>query len=167
MRLNTKFGTAMLFVAIVLVSTAFIPAASASPLEEASASRGLDISSALSEKPSSVSGLGAAASYTIWQGLTRYHYTQINKQTWHKFNPDLSWFTSSASLRLTVISPTGTQYGPWYDSSDGRMDNRIHFNEADIPIQIPAGLPVGSWTSRVYGQTVSGTITYSYNVYIT
>ncbi len=164
MKTNNKHGITTLFMAILLVSIAFIPAVSASSDKEVISDSAIVTPATV--KPASFGDIVPLATYSIVQGQTRTHSTVINKNTWHFFRPELSWTPSSNSLRLTVVSPTGTTYGPWYDSSgDGVIDGRIHFTYP--PIQIPAGLPVGTWTSRVYGSSVSGTATYQYDVYIT
>lgn len=155
MRTNNKFGTTMVLMAILLVSIAFIPAASASSDKEVTPLPAVDTSTIESLKDA---GILATA---IRQGQTHTYSTTINNPDRHYFRVDLHWTPTSDSLRLTITSPTGEVFGPWTDSSDGSLDGRIQ-----KIIQKPAGLATGAWTSKVYGQTVAGTANYLYGIYI-
>ncbi|MBP2132148.1 opacity protein-like surface antigen [Methanomicrobium sp. W14] len=92
---------------------------------------------------------------TIEQGETQWpssyvsgHYTSIYIS--------LVWQDSSNSLRLKVYAPDGHTFGYYYDDSDGSHNGKIQLTISD-----PDGIPEGTWYYEVYGDSVSGTESYS------
>ena len=75
---------------------------------------------------------------------------------------DLNWGDTGDSLTLKIYNPSGTQVGGTYrDSSDGSVNGRIHLN-----ITPSSGyVQQGSWKFKVYGESVSGSESYTFNVY--
>jgi hypothetical protein len=71
---------------------------------------------------------------------------------------DLNWGNSANSLQLRVYGADGKVYGPFYDSSDGRMDGRILFWVSSYSGTIPSG----TYYHEVYGQRVSGVEDYTF-----
>lgn len=69
---------------------------------------------------------------------------------------DLNWEYSANSLSLTIYSPDNSIRGPYYDSSDGTTDGRIH-----LYVNNPNGVTQGTWNFKVYGYSVSGTQSYT------
>lgn len=146
----------MVLMAILLVSIVFIPAASASSDKEVTPLPAVDTSTIESLKDA---GILATA---IRQGQTHTYSTTISNYNRHYFKAVLRWTPTSDSLRLTITSPTGQVYGPYYDATvDGSNNGNI-----TTTIQSPAGLATGTWTSRVYGQSVASTANYLYGIYI-
>ncbi len=74
---------------------------------------------------------------------------------------DLNWGDTSDSLTLTIYTPSGSKLGTYRDSSDGSTNGRIHLN-----IDPSQGyVQQGTWKFNVYGESVSGTEDYTFNVY--
>lgn len=92
---------------------------------------------------------------TITQGATNWHTKSVSSFI-TSLNVDLNWGNPSNSLRLKVYSPDGYTFGPYYDSFDGSNNGRINFY-----INNPNGIAQGTWYYEVYGDSVTGTQTYS------
>jgi uncharacterized protein YfaP (DUF2135 family) len=92
---------------------------------------------------------------TISQGMTNWH-TKVISATITSLNVDLNWGNPSNSLQLTIFSPDGHTFGPYYDSFDGVNDGRINLNVINS-----AGIAKGTWYYAVYGDRVTGTQAYS------
>ncbi len=107
--------------------------------------------------PSRFADVSALASYTITQGQTRWHTTSVPSGA-TRFLSDLNWGNTANSLALTIYTPDGSVLGPYYDSADGLTDGRIY-----LMVTRSGGLPSGTWSSKVYGSSVTGTQTYSYS----
>jgi len=92
---------------------------------------------------------------TITQGATTWHTKSVSSFI-TSLNVDLNWGNPSNSLRLKVYSPDGYTFGPHYDSFDGSNNGRINFyiNNAN-------GIAQGTWYYEVYGDSITGTQTYS------
>lgn len=161
MRINNKSGTTTLFVAVILlVSIACIPAVSANPNKEATET----VSAIETPVVESLKDIGILATHYIAEGGTNNHNIYIGNGEGTRIDPYLTWVPSSGSLSLTIISPTGQQYGPWTDhSSDGELNGIIEFDYT--PIAIPAGLPAGYWTYKIYCS--EGPVNYSYRCSVT
>ncbi len=69
---------------------------------------------------------------------------------------DLYWGNPSNSLRMTIYSPDGAVYGPFYDNCDGR-------NDGYIPCHLykSSGLPQGTYYVNIYGSRVFGTQSFT------
>ncbi len=74
---------------------------------------------------------------------------------------DLNWGVSSNSLTLKVITSEGTVLGPYHDSSDGVTDGRIYLSF----IKGSGNFTAGKWKFEVYGERVSGSQTYNFDVW--
>jgi len=92
---------------------------------------------------------------SITQGATNWESKSVSSYI-TTLNVNLNWGNPSNSLQLTIYSPDGYVFGPYYDSSDGVTDGRI-----DLTIQNSNGIAEGTWSYKVYGYSVSGTQTYS------
>lgn len=92
---------------------------------------------------------------TITQGETNWHSKYISYST-TTLDINLNWGDPSDSLKLTIYTPDGYTLGPYSDNSDGSVDGKI-----DIDIRNSNGIATGTWNYRVYGQSVSGTESYS------
>jgi hypothetical protein len=92
---------------------------------------------------------------TVTQGQTNWHSKMVNEYT-TSFNVDLNWGNSAISLQLTIISPEGYIFGPYYDRDDDSVNGRIN-----IEIDNPNGIAQGTWYAKVYGYSVTGTQSYS------
>lgn len=95
------------------------------------------------------------SSGTISQGETNWHSEYIGYYT-KKLYINLDWGDTSDSLKLTIYTPDDQILGPYYDSADGRIDGQIY-----LQIYSSSGISTGTWNYRVYGQSVSGTETYT------
>ncbi len=89
---------------------------------------------------------------TITQGETDWYYEYISSS----FKVELLWGNPSNILTLTIYSPDGAVYGPYYDSDDGRIDGKIALN---IRNAVP-----GIWNLRIYGEDVDGVQSYIFMV---
>lgn len=91
---------------------------------------------------------------SVSQGQTNYHGRYVNYYT-ESLCFDLYWGNPSNSLRLTIVSPEGYGFGPVYDPYDGSYNGDIC-----VLISRPGGVAQGTWTSQVYGYSVSGSQSY-------
>ncbi|HII00406.1 TPA: hypothetical protein HA351_01715, partial [Methanosarcinaceae archaeon] len=74
---------------------------------------------------------------------------------------DLNWGDTSDSLTLSISTPSGSNLGTYHDNSDGTVNGRIH-----LSIDPAQGyVEQGTWKFKVYGESVSGTEEYTFNVY--
>lgn len=74
---------------------------------------------------------------------------------------DLNWGDTSDSLTLSVYTPSGSKLGTYRDNFDGSVNGRVHFS-----IDPSQGyVQQGTWKFKVYGESVSGTEEYTFNVY--
>jgi hypothetical protein len=106
--------------------------------------------------PSHVIGIKPLTVYnSITQGKTNWEAKTVSSYI-TTLNVDLYWGNPSNSLQLTIYSPDGNTFGPYYDSSDGSTDGRINLN-----IQNSNGIAEGTWYYKVYGYSVTGTQSYS------
>jgi len=97
---------------------------------------------------------------TITQGETDWYSSYVPPGT-TGVEVDLNWGDVSDSLTLTIYTPDGYTLGPYYDSSDGKTDGRIH-----LYIQKASGyVASGTWYFKVYGDNIYGTEDYTINVY--
>jgi len=92
---------------------------------------------------------------SITQGMTNWHTKTVSSYI-TSMNVNLNWGNPSNSLRLKIYSPDGYTFGPYYDSFDGVNDGRININ-----IINNNGIAQGTWYYEVYGNSVTGTQTYS------
>lgn len=73
---------------------------------------------------------------------------------------DLNWGDKSDSLSLCVYTPSGSKLGTYRDSSDRRVEGRIH-----LKIDPASGyVGKGTWKFKVYGESVRGTESYTFNI---
>ena len=131
----------------------------------ASASETSDKSIQISAKDSGVkivpaksdggSGGTKTVNSNITQGETNWHSKYITTNI-TSFDIDLNWGDTDDSLRLHIYDPSFNCYGPYYDSSDGTIDGRIHLTVIDLD-----GIEQVTWRARVYGYSVTGTEDYS------
>lgn len=97
----------------------------------------------------------------ISQGQTKTHYVSAGSGV-NYLEVDLNWGDTGDSLTLKIYTPSDTQIGGTYrDNSDGSVNGRIHLN-----IDPSQGyVQQGTWKFKVYGESVSGTESYTFNVY--
>lgn len=145
----------MLLAAIVATS---VNAAKATP---APSTGGLVIISGYSKDATQIAtnGIGVVSPMTvsssITQGKTNWHYRYIS-QGCPGYYEDLRWGNTANSLQLRFYGADGNVYGPYYDSSDGRIDGRIY-----LYVSQSGGLTGGYYYDEVYGYRVSGTQYYT------
>ncbi|MFA5332060.1 MAG: peptidase domain-containing protein [Methanoregula sp.] len=94
---------------------------------------------------------------SITQGQTDVYSTYVPSGK-TAFSSTLTWGSPSNSLSLTINAPD-SQFGPYYDSSDGITDGHI-----GLMITRTGGLTQGTWRSYVNGYRVTGSQAYSYTV---
>ncbi len=92
---------------------------------------------------------------SITQGQTNWAEQQVSSNI-NTLNVDLDWGDPANSLQLTIYSPDGYVFGPYYDSSDGVIDGRIN-----LYIENTNGITEGTWLYEIYGYHVTGTQSYS------
>nr|WP_255680649.1 hypothetical protein [Methanosarcina sp. DH2] len=73
----------------------------------------------------------------------------------------MNWGDTSDSLTLSIYTPSGSKIGTYRDNSDGSINGRIRLNI--YPSQ--GYMEQGVWKFKIYGESVSGTEDYSFNVY--
>jgi len=74
---------------------------------------------------------------------------------------DLNWRDTSDSLTLSAYTPSGSKLGTYRDNSDGSVNGRTHIN-----IDHSHGyVQQGTWKFKIYGESISGTEDYTFNVY--
>ncbi|MBU4220265.1 MAG: peptidase domain-containing protein [Euryarchaeota archaeon] len=88
---------------------------------------------------------------TITQGQTNWHTKDVTTFI-TTLNVDLNWGNPGNSLRLTIYSPDGYVFGPYFDIDDGSINGRINRY-----INNPNSIAKGTWYYEVYGYSVSGT----------
>lgn len=99
----------------------------------------------------------------ISKGQTITHGVSINSATVKYLEVDLNWGVASKSLALTAYTPSGTNLGTYHDNYDGKVLNgRIHLN---IYPSSKVYIDQGAWKFKVYGESVSGTQSYTFNTY--
>jgi len=96
---------------------------------------------------------------TITQSETNRHQMSVGSQVdyleiYH------NWQSASDSLTLTIYTPSWQKIGTFHDLDDDISDGKIHI---DI---VPNGNYVeqGTWTFDVYGESVSSTRSYTFNL---
>ncbi|MHC1754963.1 MAG: hypothetical protein AB9861_05940 [Methanosarcina sp.] len=95
----------------------------------------------------------------IVQGQTITHNINVGSGV-NSLEVDLNWGDTSDSLTLSVYIPSGSKLGTYSDNSDGSVNGRIHFS-----IDPSQGyVEQGTWKFKVYGESVSGTESYTFNV---
>lgn len=98
--------------------------------------------------------------YSIVQGQTRVHTSNIGSGiNWLAY--DLNWGNSANSLSLTIYTPSGVNLGTYYDNADGSVNGRILLGVYPSQGYVEQGI----WRSSVYGASVSGSQSYTINVY--
>lgn len=103
----------------------------------------------------------SAATYKIEAGTTKYHSSPYLGSEIHWLEVDLRWGVSSNSLALKIYSPSNSILGTYHDNSDGKIDGRIH-----LSIYPSTGyIEQGKWQFKLYGESVSGTQRYTFNLY--
>lgn len=96
---------------------------------------------------------------SISQGQTITHNINVGSGV-NYLEADLNWGDTSDSLTLSVYTPSGSKIGTYRDSSDGSVNGRIHLN-----IDPSQGyVQQGTWKFKVYGESVSGTQSYTFGV---
>ncbi|AKB50609.1 hypothetical protein MSBRW_1356 [Methanosarcina barkeri str. Wiesmoor] len=96
----------------------------------------------------------------ISQGQTITHYVGVGSGV-NYLEVDLNWGDTSDSLTLSVYTPSGSKVGTYRDNYDGSVNGRICL---DIyPSQ--GYVEQGTWQFKVYGESVSGSQSYTLNIY--
>ena len=109
------------------------------------------------EIENSISSLRSTQS--ISQGQTITHNVNVGSGV-NYLEVDLNWGDTSDSLNLSVYTPSGSKLGTYLDNSDGSVNGRIHIN-----IDPSQGyVQQGTWKFNVYGESVSGTQSYTFGV---
>jgi hypothetical protein len=157
-------GSAIVFVLVLLSIVATVSAGAVSPNLATKAGNGGYIVTPVkpniggltaNAQASSGSVIAMDCGYTIQQGQTNWHYKYIG-QGCPYFVTNLIWGNPSNSLQLTLFTPDGYVFGPLYDNYDGKIDGKI-----TVYLYRDGGLPGGTYYARVYGQSVSGTQSYT------
>ncbi|KKG18507.1 hypothetical protein EO98_02565 [Methanosarcina sp. 2.H.T.1A.6] len=95
----------------------------------------------------------------ISQGQTIPHNVNVGSGVDY-LEVDLNWGDTSDSLTLSIYTPSGSKIGTYRDNYDGSVNGRIRLN-----IDPSQGYVVqGTWMFKVYGESVSGTEDYTFNV---
>jgi hypothetical protein len=101
------------------------------------------------------------ATYKIEEGTTKYHSSPSLGSGIHWLEVDLRWRVPSNSMALMIYSPSNNILGTYHDNSDGKTDGRIH-----LSIYPSTGyIEQGKWKFTINGESVSGTQSYTFNLY--
>ncbi|WP_410507189.1 hypothetical protein RSJ42_10180 [Methanosarcina hadiensis] len=102
-------------------------------------------------------GFSTKSTQSITQGQTITH--NVNAGTGvNSIEVDLYWGDTSDSLTLSVYTPSGSKVGTYRDNFDGSVNGRIHLN-----IDPSQGyVQQGTWKFKVYGESVSGSQSYTF-----
>ena len=97
---------------------------------------------------------------SITQGKTNWESKTVSSYI-TTLNVNLNWGNPSNSLQLTIYSPDGYIFGPYYDNADGVTDGRINLN-----IQNSNGIAKGTWDyrGRITGLGDTNLFDLNYNV---
>lgn len=94
----------------------------------------------------------------IRQGQTITHNVNVGSGV-NYLEVDLNWGDRSDSLTLSVYTPSGSKLGTYRDDYDGSVNGRIRLN-----IDPSQGyVEQGTWKFKVYGESVSGSKSYTFN----
>lgn len=158
----------MIFVLCVIIGLIAVPAVSAEEYAEnsdtgdAPASAGIEyIVNPWVENSSDMedSAFSILSTQYITQGQTKTHYVSVGSGI-NYLEVDLNWGDTSDFLTLSVYTSSGSKIGTYRDNYDGSMNGRIHFS-----IDPSQGyVQQGTWMFKVYGESVSGTEDYTFNV---
>lgn len=97
---------------------------------------------------------------SVTKGQLRYSYLTLGSNV-NSLEMDLNWRSTSNSLSLKIMDPRGSNVGTYLDSADGIKDGRIH-----LIIRSSSGYLVpGKWTFTIKGESVSGTLRYTFDLY--
>ncbi|AKB28676.1 hypothetical protein MSSIT_1957 [Methanosarcina siciliae T4/M] len=153
----------------IIIGLMAVPAVSAeneyavnSAAEDTSASAGVEyIVSPWTENSSDTDvTFSVRSTQYIIQGQTIKHYVGVGSGI-NYLEVDLNWGDTSDSLTLSVYTPSGSKVGTYRDNYDGSVNGRICL---DIyPSQ--GYVEQGTWQFKVYGESVSGSQSYTLNVY--
>jgi hypothetical protein len=153
----------MLYKKYTMVLVMLMLAAVMATASACAASAGQTADNGLIFKPVSLSGTHSmglispmTVSGSIAQGQTNW-YTKSIGTGCPGFYVDLNWGNPSNSLRLRIYAPDGKVYGPYYDSSDGRIDGRYYAWVTTSSGTVPAG----TYYYEVYGDKVNGLQSYT------
>ena len=159
----------MIFVLCVIIGLTAVPAVSAEEehaenfdTEDSPASAGIEyIVSPWIEGSSDTenSAFSILSTQYITQGQTITHYVGVGSGV-NYLEVDLNWGDTSDSLTLSISTPSGSKLGPYRDNYDGSVNGRIRLNI--YPSQ--GYVEQGTWQFKVYGESVSGTEDYTFNV---
>lgn len=103
---------------------------------------------------------GILSTQYITQGQTITHNVNVGSGIDY-LEVDLNWGDTSDSLALSIYTPSGSKIGTYHDDSDGSVNGRIHINIDPSQGYVEQGI----WKFKVYGESVSGTEEYTFNVY--
>ncbi|WP_440948032.1 hypothetical protein ACSAZL_07255 [Methanosarcina sp. T3] len=96
----------------------------------------------------------------ITQGQTITHSITVGPGI-NYLEVDLNWGDTSDSLTLSVYTPSGSKLGTYRDNYDGSVNGRIHFSIDPAQGYVEQGI----WKFKVYGESVSGSEGYTFNLY--
>lgn len=97
----------------------------------------------------------------IAAGQTDWHSVDISSAV-QSFNVDLKWNDTADNLRLEIYTPDGKVLGPYYDSSDGKIDGRIDLNIANPS---SGGVATGEYYLKVTDTSPTGKDEYYVKTY--
>jgi hypothetical protein len=97
-----------------------------------------------------ISSISDAYDNELAAGQTAWHQASVSGSP-AAFNFDLKWKSSGSDLRVVVYTPDGKVLGPYYDDSDGSVDDRIN-----MEIDNPAGVADGAWSFKVTSTGITG-----------
>ena len=93
------------------------------------------------------------ATYSISNGGKRTHEVTVNSKL-KALDISVTWTKSSNKLKLTTYTPSGTNLGSDYDSSNGTIDGKISTRITNPQTR--------TWKFEVIGLSVNGTENYTF-----
>lgn len=101
-----------------------------------------------------------AGNPVIRKGQSKMHQVNVNSEVKY-LTIGLKWGNKNNSLSLTIYSPSGDKLGPIHDNSEEKDYGGISSNISPKDEYIESG----TWIFKVYGESVSGTESYTLNAY--
>ncbi|HTY91347.1 MAG TPA: hypothetical protein VMC84_09240 [Methanocella sp.] len=86
----------------------------------------------------------------IAPGQTNWHQVYVSGSP-ASLSFELKWNNTDDRMRIVVYTPDGKTLGPYYDNSDGTVDNTIN-----MVINNPSGVANGPWSFKVTDTGVTG-----------
>lgn len=148
----------LLALLLVIGAAVAVPAVSATIVEEKEGYIVMTGPDTLNVDSLNLRDMSRLSRSSISQGQSQWYATSVSSGN-TAFYSGLNWGNPSNSLALTIYAPDSL-FGPYYDNVDGVIDGQIN-----VQVIRNGSLTSGTWRSEVYGQSVTGSQSYTYSAY--